>query len=194
MPRCSTIRYPEFCVDEQVKLVNCFILLITDDYCAVRVVLWKNLLKLFWRNFCMLPKTWWQRYACLWYIHYNSRTVLLGVFYVLRFFVALQISNEANQCLNVLLAKYDPFRCLAVCTNYFSYVLCTTATSCSTNCSWLYLNFHDFFSTAGCGASIGQWWWKDTCCVYQLLDKGVSYLQFFPVYCLSVSHLSLNGT
>uniref|UniRef100_I1PMV6 TOG domain-containing protein n=2 Tax=Oryza TaxID=4527 RepID=I1PMV6_ORYGL len=25
-----------------------------------------------------------------------------------------KISNEANQCLNVLLAKYDPFRCLAV--------------------------------------------------------------------------------
>jgi CLIP-associating protein 1/2 len=37
------------------------------------------------------------------------------------FFVAVQISNEANQCLNVLLAKYDPFRCLAVCINIFSY-------------------------------------------------------------------------
>lgn len=33
----------------------------------------------------------------------------------------MQISNEANQCLNVLLAKYDPFRCLAVRTNIFSY-------------------------------------------------------------------------
>jgi len=28
--------------------------------------------------------------------------------------VVAKISNEANQCLNVLLAKYDPFRCLAV--------------------------------------------------------------------------------
>ncbi len=28
----------------------------------------------------------------------------------------VQVSNEANQCLNVVLAKYDPFRCLAVCT------------------------------------------------------------------------------
>jgi len=35
----------------------------------------------------------------------------------------MQISNEANQCLNVLLAKYDPFRCLAVCTKFCSYVL-----------------------------------------------------------------------
>uniref|UniRef100_M8CRL2 CLIP-associating protein 1 n=1 Tax=Aegilops tauschii TaxID=37682 RepID=M8CRL2_AEGTA len=28
--------------------------------------------------------------------------------------VVAKISNEANQCLNVVLAKYDPFRCLAV--------------------------------------------------------------------------------
>uniref|UniRef100_A0ACD5YMH7 Uncharacterized protein n=1 Tax=Avena sativa TaxID=4498 RepID=A0ACD5YMH7_AVESA len=28
--------------------------------------------------------------------------------------MAKQISNEANQCVNVVLAKYDPFRCLAV--------------------------------------------------------------------------------
>ncbi|PAN39004.1 hypothetical protein PAHAL_7G213300 [Panicum hallii] len=28
--------------------------------------------------------------------------------------VVAKISNEANQCLNILLAKYDPFRCLAV--------------------------------------------------------------------------------
>ncbi|KAL5213292.1 hypothetical protein ABZP36_024139 [Zizania latifolia] len=28
--------------------------------------------------------------------------------------VAAKVSNEANQCLNIVLAKYDPFRCLAV--------------------------------------------------------------------------------
>jgi CLIP-associating protein 1/2 len=40
----------------------------------------------------------------------------------LMFFVAMQISDEANRCINVLLSKYDHFRCLSVCTNLFSYI------------------------------------------------------------------------
>ena len=39
------------------------------------------------------------------------------------FFVATQISDEATRCINVLLAKYDHFRCLAVCTNPLLYVI-----------------------------------------------------------------------
>ncbi|KQJ83476.1 CLIP-associated protein isoform X2 [Brachypodium distachyon] len=33
--------------------------------------------------------------------------------------VVAKISNEANRCINVLLAKYDPFRCLAVVAPFF---------------------------------------------------------------------------
>lgn len=53
------------------------------------------------------------------FTHSNSQTWL----FVLKFFVSVQISNEANQCLNVLLAKYNPFTCLAVCRKFCSYVL-----------------------------------------------------------------------
>lgn len=30
----------------------------------------------------------------------------------------LQVSNEAYQCLNAALEKYDPFKCLAVCPEH----------------------------------------------------------------------------
>jgi hypothetical protein len=44
-----------------------------------------------------------------------------------------------------------------------------------------------FGSNTGYSTFIGQWWWEDTCCVYQLFDKGISYVQlvllsdYFPV-------------
>jgi hypothetical protein len=66
------------------------------------------------------------------------------------FFIAVQISNEANQCLNVLLGKYDPFRCLAVCTNILLLFSFFASTIYYTWTSMV------FGSHAGYSAPIGQ--------------------------------------
>jgi CLIP-associating protein 1/2 len=53
----------------------------------------------------------------------------------------MQISDEANRCINVLLAKYDHFRCLAVCPIIFLLYIIVNFVSnwckCATNfISW----------------------------------------------------------
>lgn len=61
--------------------------------------------------------------------------------------------------------------------------------SCSFSSSWISvfsffcsLSFSLIANDAGCCASIGQWWWKDPRCLYQLFDKGVPYVYIFYIY------------
>lgn len=62
-----------------------------------------------------------------------SPFLLANIFLMLR-----QVSNEAHQCLYVVLAKYDPFRCLSVCPEY---LLITKISSYITTCCNQQLTF-----------------------------------------------------
>ena len=141
----------------------------------------KTLWRLFSRSSFMWPKMLWLRYY-LHFIHYNWQTRS----FVLKFLCCCADFKWGKPMLKCSVGKIWSFQ-MSCCMYKYLTLLCIIFASFLLIAIYNTFGLMVFGSNTGYSTFIGQWWWEDTCCVYQLFDKGISYMHlvllfyYFPV-------------